>query len=191
MANESEYDDIRDTEDLSFLHRFLKEALEVAHHIRMARNLPDDIQQAAANIELEAQRSIRFLNFVGSVEELKSKSRTERSQPGLTKGVIKFSKAVRKVGKEPKYQSAEFKCIGDFDKCKKHRGKNSVLCHLAFLSAWVRGLFPSFGKNNRDISSADRPVLGSNEQIFGANKQRPQIVGAGTMKGLAHSTAFN
>jgi hypothetical protein len=42
MANESEYDDIRDSEDVARLHRLLKEALEVAHHIRLVHNVPDD-----------------------------------------------------------------------------------------------------------------------------------------------------
>jgi len=138
MANESEYDDIRDTEDLSFLHRLLKEALNVAHFIRMARNVPDDIRLAAVDIELEAQQAIRFMNSIRSVEELKSKR-----PPRLTKGIIKFTKAVRKEsGKEPKYDSAEFKCIADFDKCRKHRGQKSALCHLAFFICMGKRVIP-------------------------------------------------
>jgi hypothetical protein len=142
MANESEYDDIRDSEDVAHLHRLLKEALEVAHHIRLAHNVPDDIRQAASHIELEAQQSIRFVQSARSLKELKRKPRpTEDRRTGeLTKGVIRFTEAVRK--EKPEYNSPEFKCIADFDKCKEKRSNKSILCHLALFICMGKRIIP-------------------------------------------------
>jgi hypothetical protein len=66
--------------------------------------------------------------------------RHKRRRKGeLSKGVIEFTKVVKK---DPKYSNAEFKCIGDLDKCKKDRGEKSTLCWLAFFICMGKRIIP-------------------------------------------------
>jgi hypothetical protein len=138
MANESEYDDIRDMEDLSFLAGAFKEARGLAHEIHMEKSLSPRIRKIAFNIELEAEQSLGFFSTLErkplDSQEVWAKYK-RRSTGKITKGVIQFAKAVQK---DPKYHSAEFKCLDDFDKCRRHRGN----CHLVFFICIGKRIIP-------------------------------------------------
>ena len=42
----------------------------------------------------------------------------------------------------PRYSNIEFKCIDDFEKCKRHRGKYDLLCILSYIVCIGRRIIP-------------------------------------------------
>jgi hypothetical protein len=136
----------------------------------MNRDLPPELRKAAFKIEQEAEETLAFTT-TSSLDEIRKKQ-TERRKPRpdvrykrkkkgeISKGIIEFTEAIEKEARKaapPRLQkrlrrgmratksdyiNVEFKCIGDFDKCRKERGKNSVLCMLAFFICMGRRLIP-------------------------------------------------
>ena len=147
MASQSEYDDIQTPNDAKELEKLLEEAKQVAHALRTNSNVPVQLRQAAYTIEIEADETLAFL-WTSPLSVFRKERSEAEEKPGVkykrkrkirTKEITEFTKLVKK---EPKYSSAEFKCIGDFDKCKKHRGNRSVLCHLAFFICLGKRIVP-------------------------------------------------
>jgi hypothetical protein len=148
MANDPEYSDIQSDEDLLELNVALKEASGIAHILRTHKSVPVELRVAAFKIELEAQETLAF-TMSSDLSEIQQKQKEPKEVPGIkyktkrkgepAKGIIEFTRAVKK---EPKYSNIEFKCIGDYEKCQRKRGKRSVLCALAFFICMGRRIMP-------------------------------------------------
>jgi hypothetical protein len=148
MADDPEYEDIQTPEDHAQFVKLLQEALYVAELIANNKTMPLSIQKAAVNIIIEAKETFAFM-YRREWSEIKKIPPEVKEEPGvrhkrrrkgeLSKGVIEFTKVVKK---DPKYSNAEFKCIGDLDKCKKDRGEKSTLCWLAFFICMGKRIIP-------------------------------------------------
>jgi hypothetical protein len=67
----------------------------------------------------------------------------QRAREAREKSVIEIGNELSATLKTmPKYQSPEFKCIGDYDKCCVQRGETSVLCALTLFVCVARKLMP-------------------------------------------------
>jgi hypothetical protein len=42
----------------------------------------------------------------------------------------------------PKYKNIEFKCLDDYEKCRRHRGKYDLLCILSYIVCIGRRIIP-------------------------------------------------
>jgi hypothetical protein len=144
----SEYDDIQSPEDLKELRTLLQQATKMARGLAHSNKLPVPIRKVAYHIELEAEETLAFIQTT-PLSEIKRERRDFEEKPGVkyhrkrkgetSKGIIEF---VELLKKEPKYSSAEFKCISDFDKCKAHRGEKSALCRLALFICIGKRIIP-------------------------------------------------
>jgi hypothetical protein len=57
----------------------------------------------------------------------------------LAENVDDFTEVIKR---NPKYSNIEFKCLDDYDKCRKHRGKNSLLCIISYIICIGRRIIP-------------------------------------------------
>ncbi len=114
---------------LVVLERRAAELVEVMAELRRANIVPRAKYQM-----LEVGRHAN--NYRKALGELRREAR------GLELSGRKLQHALKEaIGQIPKYQTAEFRCVSDRDKCIRHT-KNAALCKLVFLICLGRRLMP-------------------------------------------------
>lgn len=77
------------------------------------------------------------LEIEGSAREKQAPIRT------LSKQLAKDTdELVTRVKRRPKYSTIEFKCLDDYEKCRKHRSKYDLFCILSYLVCILRRIIP-------------------------------------------------
>ena len=136
MADDLEYEDIQNDEDLQALNMHLREAMDVAHQIWTSDDVSPTLRKLATRLDMLLSDTWAFTRF-HTLEDVR-KRKTVRIG-SAKRGILVFIKAVEK---DPKYKNVEFKCIDDYDKCAAKRGKKSLLCLLALFICMGRRIIP-------------------------------------------------
>ena len=135
MANDLEYEDIQNDDDLVALNMHLRDAMDLARQLATS-DVPPTLRKLAISLGTALRDTWLFTRF-HTLEDVRKKKAVRRG--GAKRGILVFIKAVEK---DPKYKNVEFKCIDDYDKCAARRGKKSLLCLLALFICMGRRIIP-------------------------------------------------
>jgi hypothetical protein len=70
------------------------------------------------------------------------RSKAERSTFAQERIAQKTDRFAKLVKKSPKYSSIEFNCLGDYEKCKQHRGEYDIHCRFVYFICMARKIIP-------------------------------------------------
>jgi hypothetical protein len=140
------------------LDKLSEELLRTIYEMHSVENVPDDFRVAASET-LDDLRQMMFSRNRARLSEvihffayfampnlgtIRPPTETEKKKgkaaaARITRRAKRLSDLVKN---SPKYKTMEFKCIGDFDKCREQRGPYSAICAFAFMICIGRRMVP-------------------------------------------------
>ena len=118
--------------------KLLEEARRIVHYLARDRDDPKT-SIVAMHLVRDLDEIAVVLAAVGQKKAATITRKTAAARKRLAEdaeiltGVMKYS---------PKYSSIEFKCLDDYDKCRRHRGRYNLLCILSYIVCIGRRIIP-------------------------------------------------
>jgi hypothetical protein len=111
--------------------KLLEEALRLMHQIAGDRGDP--------KTPVVAMHIFNHLREIGSVRPPNVTKKTLAARKRLAEDADLLTEVIKH---SPKYSNIEFKCLDDYDKCRRHRGRFSLLCILSYIVCIGRRIIP-------------------------------------------------
>jgi hypothetical protein len=118
--------------------KLLEEARRIVRYLARDRDDPKT-SIVAMHLERDLDEIAVVLATVGQKKTATITRKTAAARKRLAEdaeiltGVMKYS---------PKYSNIEFKCLDDYDKCRRHCGRYNLLCILSYIVCIGRRIVP-------------------------------------------------
>jgi hypothetical protein len=110
----------------------LEEALRLMHYV--AGGAPSDPKS-----HIVAMSILSHLSEIESVRPPNVTKKTLAARKRLAEDADLLTDVIKH---SPKYSNIEFKCLDDYDKCRRHRGRYNLLCILSYIVCIGRRIIP-------------------------------------------------
>ena len=130
------------------MQKLVREMLSVTDSVWHAPALPKELRELAGSIhkdvrEIERVRVPKFKPKTGVThKEAAAQYKEQKTRAARKRIAQKTDKFATLVKKSPKYNSAEFKCVGDYEQCQEHRGKGDIHCRFAYFICMAKKIIP-------------------------------------------------
>jgi hypothetical protein len=92
-------------------------------------------------LALRLDRSLSYIHFALR-EEASARQRQRKTLAARKRLAKDTDELVRRVKRTPKYSTIEFKCLDDYEKCRRHRSTYDLFCIVSYLICILRRLIP-------------------------------------------------
>jgi hypothetical protein len=109
----------------------IEEALEALQSLRSS-DLPPGALMMVVQLESDLRAILQEEAGQLIIKKGMPTEPPERASELRKRTVRDIEELHKELEKEPKYSTAEFKCLSDFEKCQKRRSKYDILCMLSY-----------------------------------------------------------